>query len=342
MAKNSRVSIQEIAKTAGVSPTAVSMVLNDKARLHGIKDETIARIKAVMDRLHYRPTLRGRLARTGRSRMVGLVAETTFDEKWGEFYFRLEQHLRTIGHFLITSSVPPAGDLLETIQKFLDIPIDALIVRAPTREVSELCRDMDLPLIALEHVPGAKTVIKGDDLAIGRLAAQTLMEGGACAPVLAFPENRVRGDQERMDAFTRVFEAAGRAVHVFDCSVLEGDRPEVDRGILEFLEGTRHRTGGALDAVFGYDTCCIAWMMSLRRLGIEVPDRVQLIGCHDYSFGRYVDPPLTTMASDFSRMGDQVFDHLKPLLLPGEPTTEGGSGLVAPTLHRRGTTRSTA
>src|SRR5690554_2783559 len=48
----SRLTIKEIAKIAGVSPSAVSIVLNDKK---GVSDKTRNKIKKIVEKLNYSP-----------------------------------------------------------------------------------------------------------------------------------------------------------------------------------------------------------------------------------------------------------------------------------------------
>lgn len=341
MSEATRIGIRDIAKRCGVSAAAVSLVINDKARQHGLKEETIERIQRVIAECDYRPSLRGRLARTGRSRMVGLISETTFDEKWGEFYFELEKHLRGIGYYLITSSVPPGQDPYLTIDKFLDIPIDALVVRCPDDDVIRACAEQSIPLIALELVDRAPVVIKGNDEELGSLAARILIDGGAHQPALAFPKAIVQGDYERMAAFRAVFAKKQIEVHDIDCAVLDGDAAAADRAIHDFFAEVQGHSGRTIDAVFGHDRYCIALQTLLRRRAIGVPDAIQIIGCHDYTWSRYVDPPISTVAVDFTAIGERVFQHLRARLLE-EAGCMPSSDLLTPTVRLRGSTRITA
>jgi LacI family transcriptional regulator len=55
-----KVSIDDIAKSLGVSKTLVSLVLNDKADKHGISPETQKRVKAKIKELNYHPDVLAR------------------------------------------------------------------------------------------------------------------------------------------------------------------------------------------------------------------------------------------------------------------------------------------
>ena len=52
MARPTQVSMQDVAKAAGVSPQTVSRVANDS---NAVKPETRQRVEAAMERLGYRP-----------------------------------------------------------------------------------------------------------------------------------------------------------------------------------------------------------------------------------------------------------------------------------------------
>ena len=70
MARPTQVSMQDVAKAAGVSPQTVSRVANDS---NAVKPETRQRVEAAMERLGYRPNYAARALKHGRFQDIGVV-----------------------------------------------------------------------------------------------------------------------------------------------------------------------------------------------------------------------------------------------------------------------------
>lgn len=97
------VTIQDIAASAGVSPTTVSMVLNGKAAQYRICTATRQRVEAVIAQSGYQPNRVARNMRLGRGTLVGLIlAEGTPDV--GELMAGLEPVLAGAGYSLVVVS----------------------------------------------------------------------------------------------------------------------------------------------------------------------------------------------------------------------------------------------
>ena len=70
MSKKRAVTIQNVAKAAGVSVSTVSRVLNEK---DDVASDTQDRVRAVIDNLGYTSNLAARSMRSRRKNMIGLV-----------------------------------------------------------------------------------------------------------------------------------------------------------------------------------------------------------------------------------------------------------------------------
>jgi DNA-binding LacI/PurR family transcriptional regulator len=70
-----------------------------------------------------------------------------------------------------------------------------------------------------------------------------------------------------------------------------------------------------LDAiVYGSDALALGGLSALKESGRRVPDDVAVTGFYDYEFGRFTDPPLTTVHIDLQAMGAIAARRLRMML----------------------------
>ena len=75
------VTIQDVAKAAGVSPMTVSHVINEHRH---VKESTRAKVLATMSDLGYRVNVAARNLRTGRTGTIGLAVPEVDRPYWGQ------------------------------------------------------------------------------------------------------------------------------------------------------------------------------------------------------------------------------------------------------------------
>ncbi len=99
-----RVSLADIAKSAGVSKSLVSLVMNDRGDSHGISKKTQKKVKAVADDLNYTPNTMARSLRTGKTDTIGLILADIGNPFYAKLARSIEDFAITKGYHLIFSS----------------------------------------------------------------------------------------------------------------------------------------------------------------------------------------------------------------------------------------------
>ena len=99
-----KLTIREIAKMAGVSPTAVSFVINNK---DGISEETRTKIIDVIERTGFKPSVNSRRLFFRKSYNISLVIKQTSSPFSDLFYFRLQRACWKRARSLATISYSP-------------------------------------------------------------------------------------------------------------------------------------------------------------------------------------------------------------------------------------------
>jgi LacI family transcriptional regulator len=99
-----RVSLKDIAKLAGVSPSTVSFVLNGKAKQMRISSTLADKIIEVARKEGYHPNQVAVSLRTGKSHMLGLIVESMSGNFFASFARVIEEEAATHGYKVVYCS----------------------------------------------------------------------------------------------------------------------------------------------------------------------------------------------------------------------------------------------
>ena len=124
-----KISLQEIARLAGVSKTTVSVVLNNRGEQYGISAETQQRVKEIAKRFNYAPNKMARGLRLKKTQTIGLVIPDLSNWFFSQIAGFLYEVVAEAGyHLYVTSSKFNEKEEYKTINDLLAWHIDGLIV----------------------------------------------------------------------------------------------------------------------------------------------------------------------------------------------------------------------
>jgi LacI family transcriptional regulator len=289
-AEGSRVTISEVARAAGVSPTTVSHVLSGK-RLVGAA--TRDRVELAVRQLGYRPNVVARNLRTRRSHVIAVIVPDITNPFYGTVTRGLADAVDAAG---FGTYVCNTDAKFEREQKFLedvlDRGVDGVVLASVDVTQQHLAEPnrFGTPVVCLGdsvEFPEVDRVMP-DDEGGSRAATEHLLGRGAgrIAMITGPPGAGVA----RIRGYRQALEGAGRA---FDPGLVragdwtrQGGR-EAMRALM-----TRERP----DAVFcANDLMAIGAMDVVHELGLRVPDDVALVGFDDVEAATLVSPTLTTV-----------------------------------------------
>ncbi|MCI1257360.1 MAG: LacI family transcriptional regulator [Corynebacterium provencense] len=300
--------IADVAEAAGVSKGTVSLALNGKGR---VSEETRERVRRVAASLNYRPNVRARRLRGGRSHSVALMT-TLPDAVVGgdshlsfllELALPLSRRLLEQGYSMLL--IPPLD--ADDRQRVLDdIDVDGVVVVDPLRvdPVCEALRSRGVVVVTVGEVPDLEVdgVVSrgasGADVALGHLADRGARK---IAVVVSSEENSVSSS---------VRQYVGRCVRepllpdgvglvVLDAPVGEGESGGLRVGRELF------RSDREVDAVYApTDAVAVGVLRAAREAGRRVPE--DLLVCTNFNGPRSqnAEPPLTSLELDFSALAD--------------------------------------
>ena len=244
---------------------------------------------AAAARLGYQPNHAARALVSGRSRLIGIVAETLADPLLAGVVEQLEQRLEAQSYGTLLAVTAGSSERLSAATRILIGRGAEALVFAGTgprpAEIDHLAAH-SLPWLEISDAPGA------DGLSIdtgrrqgGALAVRYLVELGHRRFGVVGPRGAFR-----QGAVTALAETdSGRLLA--DTPTGGGDADSIGRAMRALLDGSERPTA----VICGSDTEALAAVRECSRRGIMVPDDIAIIGFGDEEFARYAVPALTTI-----------------------------------------------
>ncbi|MGH9766253.1 MAG: LacI family DNA-binding transcriptional regulator [Blastocatellia bacterium] len=308
------VSLKELAAHLNLSPTTLSLVLNESAAASAIPQETKDRIFEAARKFNYRPNFIARSLRAQRTYTVGVLVPELSDGYSAMVLSGVEDHLLREGYFYFVASHRHRAELLERYpQFFLDRSVEGLIaVDTPQRDASPL------PVVSVSghhDVEGVTNIVLDHELA-ANLAISHLVELGHRR--IAF----IKGQEFSSDTDVRsrtIIEAAARLKVPIPSSLtaqLQGDSPSPETGCVAARKLLA--TGKPFTALFAFnDISAIGAIRALREAGLGVPEDVSVIGFDDVHAAAFHNPALTTIRQPLHQMGKLAAKHLLERITKG-------------------------
>ncbi len=306
--------IREIANLAGVSPAAVSLVINNKK---GVSEETRRRVQAVIEANHYIvPGHKRGSTKRKRSRLCVVKFCThgiAIEENQGfiaSIIDQIESKCRHYGYDLAMVNCREST-AEETLRELMATPPDGVILMGT--ELNEnnykLLDLITVPTVVFDNGMNEMRIdsVVMDNEAISAEAVRYLHSIGHRAIGYVRFSLPIRNCQERYQGYLREMEKLGLTPPP-PASVM----PTLQDAYLDMkrlLEAREYVPCGAL--VADNDTVAIGAMKAIQEAGYRIPEDVSIIGVDDIPFSAMTMPALTTMNISRSAMGELAVDTLR-------------------------------
>ncbi|HEY0657220.1 MAG TPA: LacI family DNA-binding transcriptional regulator [Pyrinomonadaceae bacterium] len=297
---NRSVSLKELAAHLGLSPTSLSIVLNEAPAASAIPQETKDRIFEAAQKFNYRPNYFARSLRAQRSFTFGVIVPELSDGYSSMVLSGVEAALSKEGFFYLTASHLHREDLLEHHPKMLlERQVEGIIaVDTPIRFQT------NLPVVSVsghDEIEGVTNVVLNHrhaaELGIGHLFTLEHRK-------IAF----IKGQDFSSDTKVRwetIAQAAckrGIKIEMALTAQLEGDIPSPEIGYIAAKKILANKK--PFTALFAFnDISAIGAIRALQESGLRVPEDVSVMGFDDVYAAEFHNPSLTTIRQPLFEMG---------------------------------------
>ncbi|HKT55456.1 MAG TPA: LacI family DNA-binding transcriptional regulator [Microbacterium sp.] len=301
-----RATLADVARLAGLSKTAVSLILNDRPGSR-LSDEAAERARAAAAQLGYKPNPAAQSLRSGKTRTIGFISDQVTITRFASAMVR--GTLRAAKEYDHTVLIAETGDdvsqLAAAFDEMIDRRVDGVIVGLmAARMVDVPSAPHGVPVVIVNgRTPDDLPSVLPDEYAAGRAMASVLMDAGHTRIGFIADIPQIAGDPRRSVTIARrlagirealaergatSFEAVGEnwttALGFAETTRLLADHPE----ITAFIAGT--------------DGVAFGVYQALSDLGLHVPRDISVVSFDDEELASLVRPGLTTARLPYEQM----------------------------------------
>lgn len=315
--KQRGISLRELAAHLNLSPTALSIVLNNAPAASSIPQETKDRIFKAAEEFNYRPNYFARSLRAQRSFTFGVIVPELSDGYTAMVLNGVESALLKEGYFYITTSHLHRDDLLKhNPQMLIERQVEGIVaVDTPIRFQT------DLPIVCVaghEEIKGVTNVVLNHQHA-AELGVGHLFTLGHRKIAIIKGQDFSSDTEVRWQTIREALLKRGIKVDDSLIAQLEGDLPSPEIGYAatkQILSRNKNFT-----ALFAFnDVAAIGAIRAIREVGLRVPEDVSVLGFDDIYAAAFHNPALTTIRQPLYEMGKLAAE----LLLKRLNDTKGG------------------
>lgn len=306
--RRDHLTINEIARLAGVSRSTVSRVISGHPN---VKRETRELVESVIQEANYRPNSIAQGLAKGTLNMIGLLVGDIRNPFYAEIARGVEDVAHQSGYMVVffNSDYDMKRELfyLQAAQQF---NFSGLILMSvlDNRALVPVLQDKDTPIVLLNrYIRSLETdVVLVDNVQGGFLATKHLIElGHSKIAHLSGPALSTAG-QGRLEGYKK-------ALREFDLEIRERDIVEGDLQMESgraFARKWMNQSDRPTAVFVANDIMALGLIDEFERNGVRVPDDVSVVGYDDLSYVGVKQIDLTTIRQPTYQMGTTAMKYL--------------------------------
>jgi len=310
------VTIDLIAKSAGVSRATVSRVMNGSAK---VSPERVKAVNKAISKYNFTPNATARRLAGGKSGLIALLMEESSEEFflnpfWGQVVQGFSSTITEAGLHPLLLIRPKSGtedSLFSTLQAGQMDGIAIFSWHRPLRSFEKVL-DPKLAVVFGGDLGGSKKYpfVDVDNVKGGFIATKHLIDIGCRNIVTITGDLKLQSGRDRLEGYEKAITASGLKLN--EQLIIHGDytQSKAEELIRQLIKKKIK-----FDGVFaGNDLSATGAINVLLQNGIQVPGKVKVVGFDDSPIASRNQPSITTIRQPIRELGAEVAQSLLAIL----------------------------
>ena len=309
--------IQDIARQAGVSASTVSRVLNQDPR---VLEATRQRVQQTMDRLNYVPNANARNLKRSQTRLIGVLVKGIDNPFFLDILQVIQEQIRQAGYGMILEHADiDADELTRGLALIRERRLQGLFFLGGSPEHPEaLYQQLSVPAVyitisAQPDSPNTFSSVAVDDVAEARRAMEHLLGLGHRRILLISSSPLSRHvNRRRIEGCRQALAAHG--LPFAEELLLSAQGYNIAAG----YEAANWALDRGLDFTCAFafsDILALGASRAFYERGLKVPQDVSVMGFDGIELSRYCQPALTSLRQPSRQMAQAAVQLMQQLIL---------------------------
>lgn len=296
------VTINDIAKMAGVAKSTVSRYLNGGS----VSEKTRQKLMAIIQETGYRPNVFAQSLKAKKTGIIGVVIPRLGSAATDAILKGIDRVARENNQrIFIVNTEQDSQREIEAIEVLAKQKVDYIILIATLLNDTHLqiIEQVDTPVIILGQASDSIPSVRYDDYGAGRLIGEHIKQlGHKHVLYIGVSETDKAVGVDRKKGVLDTFENTDVTVEVIETTFHLQDAYRLGLSVLPFTKATY--------IVAATDNIALGFLKAAYECGKKVPDDVSLSGFGGYENTSAVHPALTTVVFPYQETGEYVMTQL--------------------------------
>lgn len=287
------ITLQDVAKKAGVSPATVSRVVRGEGK---VGDKCRAYVQKVIDEMGYRPNTNARALASSKAEIIGIITPNVSAPFYGSLVIGAEQAARSAKYKVLMSNSHNETEAEEdALNSFREQGCQNVILHSkttPDETIIKWAEQIPGLIVMNRFIPQiASRCVWLDNISGGRMIAEHLIAQGHTKFAMITNDKKFSDAVDRLLGIEQALSRAGLTLPPENIIFNPAGMDAGGQGIQELLQRKIDFT-----ALIAFnDMVAIGAINALWDAGYSVPEQKSVIGFDDVAFANICRPRLTTM-----------------------------------------------
>ena len=292
------VTIKEVAKEAGVSPSTVSRVISDSNR---ISDETKKQVRAVMQKLEYHPNAIARSLVNRTTNTIGIVMPHSTERAFlNPFFPQVLSGISVATHendyCMLLSTGNNEDEQLDSITKIaMGGRVDGVIIMYSSVEniILEAIKALKIPVLIIGKPLKTKGIlyVDNDNVEAAFKVTDELLNRGHKNIALITGSLKMVVSLDRLDGYRKALMDKGLE---FDRSLIKEADFTKEAGFLA-MEELLNENKNITALVVTDDVMALGAMEAIKKSGLSIPDNIEIVSFNNIPLAELIKPSLSSV-----------------------------------------------